>query len=85
MQIPNAISPEELAWLAESAVIGVTPMDADDLRKEAKATITQLEKLLEKLEAGTTVSITAERWDHFVTARRSIKSAIRNLKKAIAI
>lgn len=82
--IPNAISPEELQIMSESAPTGITSMDAEDLKAEAVRTIKDLEAILKRLEGCQSTTITASRWMRFIACRRAIKAALRNMKSAIS-
>lgn len=85
MTAPDAISPEELEFLAESAEAGITQLDPAELIVLAKGHIKALEKITRELDSCQTSTISPGRWEFLLTARKSIKIAIRNLKRCIAI
>ena len=84
-KIPDAISPEELQFISETAPAGITSMDAQDLIKEATDTIKELERIVKRLDACQSTSINQSRWMRFLAGRRAIKAALRNMRKAIAV
>ncbi len=86
MNIPDKISPEELEFLAEGCPHkGITPLDANELIVLARQKVKELNRIVAELDSCTSTTIGGPRWRHFIQARRSIKSAIRNLKRSIAI
>ena len=85
-EIPNAISPEELAWLqGESTVSGVRPLDAAEMQELTIKQIGVLRKMLKELSACTSPSIGGERWEQFRRSQRNIRAAIHNLEKSISL
>ena len=86
MPVPDQISTEELQYLAEEAPSqGITPLDAPELRALARKKIRELERIVAELEECRSSTIGGPRWNYFQKARLSIKAAIRNLKRSIAI
>jgi hypothetical protein len=84
-QIPDSISAKDLTLLSLTAKHGLEPIMNEDTRDTVTSLLVALEAYLNELEAMSFPELTSTRSQHIVSAKRSIKIAIRNLKKAIKI
>ena len=79
--IPDQISLDALNALAEKADAGVEVIDIHDLFSIVSVLSDELFYLAERLDGFVPdETITAKRWEHLITARRSMKIARRNLE-----
>lgn len=82
--IPDTISFKELKLLKQQATAGKTQLDIKEFKAKANAALQMLKELSIELDSCQTNEVTLDRWQSFTKARRSIKSAIRNIQKSIS-
>ncbi|EHA63748.1 hypothetical protein [Synechococcus sp. WH 8016] len=80
--IPDKIDFGQLQQYAETATSGISAVDAEELISLCDTYIENLDDMIEKIDACMTSTITPERWQYFVTARKSLKIARRNFRAA---
>ena len=81
--IPASISKTELQALAAKATREKTILDPHKMRHEVKLLIEALEQMVSHVETFNVSDIYIDRAHCFITARRSLKIALRNLRKSI--
>lgn len=81
--IPASISKTELQELAAKATREKTILDPHKMRHEVTLLVEALELMVRHAETFNVSDIYMERAHRFITARRSLKIALRNLRKSI--
>lgn len=82
-KVPESISIDDLQAYAFTAKREDIILDPARLRREATDLIEKLSAIVQHMETFNPADLAFERRNRFITARRSIKIALRNLRKSI--